>query len=156
MIAGFRNRLEAICRDEGGVSFIEFAVVAPILAILILGMADFGRGYTERFFLQQAVNRTLELGHQGTVLNDYSFLIDEAATAANVPASNVTLDQWLECDSGPKTAFNSFCTTGQQTARYVKLTIVKPYKPLFTSSGYTNVQPDGTVRFSANASLRVQ
>jgi Flp pilus assembly protein TadG len=156
MLSRIRSRLGRLKRDERGMSLIEFAAIAPFLGILTVGMADLGRGYTERFSLQQAVNRTLELAHQGTKLNDYSFLIAEAMTAADVPATSVTLEQWLECDGGTAQAFTATCSGTQQTARYVKLTVVKPFKPLFTTAGYPNVQSNGTVQLSANASLRVQ
>ena len=154
------SRFSRIWRDERGVSLIEFAFVAPLLGLLTVGMADLGRGYTERFFLQQAVNRTIELAHLGTKDDNYSFLSAEAVSAAQVPAENVTLEQWLECtdSSGNRVTktFTGTCTTGQETARYVKLTVRKPFKPLFTTAGYPNVQSDGTVRLQADASLRVQ
>jgi Flp pilus assembly protein TadG len=150
------GRFHSFWRDESGVSLIEFAAIAPFLGIMIVGMADLGRGYTERFFLQKAVNRTIELAHHGTKTNDYNFLIAEAATAAAVPVANVTLEQWLECDGGTPKAFTSTCSSGQQTARYVRLTVRKSFDPLFTTAGYPNVQADGTVRLQADASLRVQ
>lgn len=156
MLQRIRSRLRALQRDERGLSLVEFAAIAPFLGVLTVAMADLGRGYAERFSLQQAVNRTLELAHQGTKLNDYSFLIAEAMSAADVPATSVTLTQWLECDGGTALAFTATCSGTQQTARYVKLTVVKSFKPLFTTRGYPNVQTDGTVQLSANASLRVQ
>ena len=91
------SRLQRLGRDERGVSMLEFTAIAPFLGLLIVGVADIGRGYTERWTLQQAANRTLERGHVGTTnSNNYSFLADEAETAAGAGAT-VTLTQWLEC-----------------------------------------------------------
>ena len=156
MVGLIANCLRRLRNDERGVSLIEFAAVAPFLGIFIVGIADLGRGYSTRFALQQAVNRTIELAHHGTRSNDYSFLIAEAAAAADVPATNVVLQQWTECNGGARQAFAAPCQSTQQTARYVTLTVRKSFSPLFTTAGYSNVQPDRTVRLQADASLRVQ
>jgi len=155
MMVALARRLRRLGRDERGFSLVEFCAVAPFLGLMIVGVADLGRGYTTRFALQQAVNRTLEMAQQGTRRNNYDFLATEAASAADVPAASVALEQWLECD-GTRKLWTETCTTAQQTARYVKLTVRKPFDPLFTTAGYPNVQPDGTVRLEAHASLRVQ
>ena len=38
-------RLRARCTDEGGAALIEFALVLPLLLILMLGMVDFGKAF---------------------------------------------------------------------------------------------------------------
>ncbi len=155
---GVMRFLQQLRRDECGFSIIEFGAIAPFLGLLVVGMADLGRGYTERFALQSAVNRTLEFGHLGTRKDDYTFLKTQAATAAGVPATQVTVEQWLECDNnGTKLAFTGTCTASSaQIARYVKLTVYKDFDPLFTSAGYPNVQTNGNVRLTVSQSLRVQ
>jgi Flp pilus assembly protein TadG len=144
--------------DERGVSILEFAAIAPLLGMLIVAVADIGRGYTERFAIQQAANRTLELAHSGTRKNDYSFLSTQATTAAGA-GSTVVLTQWLECTKANGTretkAFSDNCAMGEQTARYLTLEISKPFVPVFTSAGYPK-ETDGTIKLKARASLRVQ
>jgi Flp pilus assembly protein TadG len=142
--------------DQRAVSLVEFAFIAPFLALLIVGIADLGRGYTARFSLQQAANRTLEMAILGTATTDYSFLQAEAASAAGVPLANVSLDQWLECDGGTPKAYGSTCNDGEQIARYVTLIINSTFVPLFTSAGYPDRNADGSVPIKARASLRVQ
>ncbi len=154
-MASIRSRIGKFRSDERGISAVEFGAIAPFLGLLIVGVADLGRGYTERFAVQQAANRTLELAHSGTRKNDYSFLKAEAEAAAGVGAV-ATVTQWLECDGGAPQAFTNTCPSSQQTARYVTLEIVKDFDPLFTSAGYPDVKPDGMVPLKARASLRVQ
>lgn len=154
MVASFHNLLGRLRADERGLSFVEFAAVAPLLGLLIVSVADLGRGYSERFALQQAANNTLELAQQGTRLNDYSFLEAHAETAAGT-GSNATLTQWLECDGTRKPNFTDTCNTGQQTARYVTLELSKPFVPVFTSAGYPK-EANGSIALKARASLRVQ
>ncbi len=158
MISSLRNHLRNFAGDQSGFSAVEFGFLAPVLLMFVVGIGDLGRGLSERHSLQQAANRTLELAHLGTTQADYSHLIREAASAAGVPEANVTLQQWLECngDSTNRLAFSASCPSGQQIARYVTLTIRSSFMPMFSSAGYPEVLADGSVRITAEASLRVQ
>jgi Flp pilus assembly protein TadG len=40
-----RRLLDRISRDESGVALIEFALVLPLVLVLLLGMLDFGRAF---------------------------------------------------------------------------------------------------------------
>jgi len=141
--------------NNRGTSILELAFVAPVLGMLLVGIADLGRGYSEQFALQQAANRTLELAHLGTRDVNYDYLKPEAAAAAGVPETQVTLESWLECDGTRKT-FSENCGPNEQIARYVTLTINSTFRPAFSSIVYPGARPDGTVPVSAKASLRVQ
>jgi Flp pilus assembly protein TadG len=131
------------------------AIAAPVLMIFLAGVTDMGRGYSERYRLQQAVNRTLEMAQTGKDA-DYEFLKAEAVAAAGVPEANVVQEQWVECAGSPaKKAWSDDCAGGE-SARYVKLTITGSYTPLFGSMGYLTQQADGTVKLTAHATLRVR
>lgn len=149
--------LRALARDERGVSIVEMALLAPILAAFTVGIGDLGRGFAERFALQQAIHRTLEMAHQaGAVDGEYDYLIAQAAEAAAVPVDDVSLDEWLECDGTRQPAFDGTCPTGQQIARYIELRIDCTYNPMFSGLPFVNRNPDGSVPMSAEASLRIQ
>ena len=45
MIDAQRQKLAARARDEGGVALVEFALVLPLLLLLLFGMLDFGRAF---------------------------------------------------------------------------------------------------------------
>jgi Flp pilus assembly protein TadG len=140
--------------DKRGAALIEFALLAPVLALLVGGVIDLSEGLSERYKLQQAVNRSLEQLHSKpaeAAANqkdvDFSFLVTEAATAAGVPAAQVTLTKWLQCDSTKQASWDGSCTTGQDTARYVNLQIVKTFNGFFfmkskqmTATGAVRVQ----------------
>jgi hypothetical protein len=144
-----------LAKDQRGTSVIELAIAAPVLLMLLAGVTDLGRGLSERYRLQQAVNRTLEIA-QGGRDTDFVFLSEEAAAAAEVPVANVLTEQWLECaGSSTKRDWADECASGD-SARYVKLTIIGSYTPLFGSMGYLTLQSDGTVKLTAHATLRVR
>lgn len=142
-------------RDSRGMALTEFAVVAPIFALFLLSMADLAMGFAQRFALQQAAARTLEMAVLGTGAADYSYLVPQAAAAAGVTEQNVTLEKWLECD-GTRKAWDETCSTTEQIAKYVKITINSSFDPIFSSAAYPNVRSDGTVPISSHASLRIQ
>lgn len=163
--SALRMRAAALRADEGGATLVEFALILPILTLFVLGTIDLTRGIGAKFALEQAAQRTIEnAARGGQARADYSFLIEDGAAAAGVPEENVTLTQWLECRAGTaaptRLAFSGTCPDGQTEARYVSITIVTDYMPSFSygplAAGMANVQPDGSVRLSADAGVRVQ
>jgi Flp pilus assembly protein TadG len=147
-------RRALLARDERGTSLIEFGLLAPFLAFLTMGVVDLSRGVAERFALQQAVNRSLELvqarpavaGATATDV-DYSFVRTEAASAAGVPESQVTLIRWLECSGVAKTNVTDTCADGEDTARYLRVRIEKDFEGEFYFD---------TIPMSATGALRTQ
>jgi Flp pilus assembly protein TadG len=149
-----RPRLPFLARDERGTSLIEFGFLAPFLAVLAMGIIDLSRGLAERFALQQAVNRSLELVQARPAVAaadatdlDYGFVKTEAATAAGVPESQVTLTRWLECDGVQQASVTGTCTGTADTARYLRVRIAKNFQGDFYYS---------TIRMTASGALRTQ
>jgi hypothetical protein len=143
--------LRALGRDEKGASILEFTLIAPFLGLLTMGIADYSRGFSERFALENAAHRTLERAGVGTTKSDYSFLKQEAATAAAVPVENVTLDNWLECGGTRMPNYTDPCEAGQQGARYIYIKIVKTYQLSMSLPGQAS-----SMQLSGDAAVRVQ
>jgi Flp pilus assembly protein TadG len=157
--------MSSLARDARGASLVEFGLFFPILALLVLGTIDLGRGLATKFALDQATQRTIELANLGgRPLADYSHLRTEAATASGLPVSQVTLDQWLECRTAAgttrrETNFSGVCQTGEQSARYVTITIWKDYVPMFAKIPYlgaVGTDANGTIRLTSDSGVRVQ
>src|SRR5687767_12113760 len=97
--------LSAVRRDERGTGAIELALLAPLLALLTVGMVDLTEGVSRRTELHDAVHRTLEkvaarrfkltVSEAGV---DTAFMKADAAEAAGVGVDEVTVNAWLECD----------------------------------------------------------
>ena len=130
------KRLRALARDERGTSLIEFGFLVPVLALLAMGVIDLSRGLAERFALQQAVNRGLELIQARPAVAgadsddvDYDFVKVEVAAAAGVanPDSQVTLTRWLECNGGDPKPVTDTCADGQDVARYLRVRVTKNF-----------------------------
>lgn len=134
---------------------MEVAIVAPVLALLVAGIGDLGRGLSAKFALNQAVQRALEKAAVSNRRTDYTHLKAETANAAGIPLSSVAVETWLECDGTRQSNFNGSCTAGRQTARYVKVGATAPFAPMF-SYGFLEVGPHGTMALQADAAIRVQ
>jgi Flp pilus assembly protein TadG len=160
MIRRILGGAKGLLKAERGVSVVEFALIAPLLAFIIVGITDLARAFGEQLSLEQAVHRALEKAAVGSVKTDYTDLRVEAAAAAGVPVDNVVLDNWLECDRARQAAFEGTCEATQMTSRYVSLRVSSKFKPMFAFS-FGSVKlfqtgADGTVAISARSSLRVQ
>ena len=145
-------QLRTLAADTRGTSFVEFGMLAPVLALLVMGIIDLSTALSDRFTIQQAANRSLELLQARPVVADddgdvdYSFVKAEAADAAGVPETQVTLTQWLECDGVADDGDDS-CADDEDAARYLRVRITKNFQGRFLL---------GTTPMAASGALRIQ
>ena len=143
-------------RDAHGVSTVELALIIPILMVVMAGSIDVARLISTKLRLQQAAERSAELASAGQVGGTaFTSLQTEAATAANVPATQVTVTYWLECDGTAQTSFDGTCSSGQQVARFASISIASSYKPSFSWLLHST-SGDGSIAVTGRASVRVQ
>jgi Flp pilus assembly protein TadG len=143
-------------KDERGVSMIEMALALPVLSLVLLGLVDVSSCYSAQMSLQQAAARSLERVQVAEERRDFSYVRTEAATAAGVPESQVTVDTWLECNDVRQTSYDSSCTSAQRSARYIQVTITSAYSPVFIYSPLGVRQSDGKIALTASSAVRVQ
>ncbi len=150
-------RLRTLARDERGASIIEMAMVLPVLATLLVGMVDISRAYSFKLQLEQAAQRSIEKVQQyRTTSSTFTTLQTEAATAAGVPATDVVVDYWLECNGVRSGTYGTSCTSGQTYARYITVNITKKFSPMFGTRFFPGANSDGTYTIDAQAGLRTQ
>ncbi|MBA3511418.1 TadE family protein [Sphingomonas sp.] len=149
--------VRSLARDERGASIIEMAMVTPVLATLLVGMVDISRAYSAKLQLEQAAQRSIEKVQQyRTTTSTYSTLRAEAATAAGVNATDVTVDYWLECNGVRSSNYETNCASGQNYARYISVSINKKFSPMFGTRFFPGANADGTYTINAEAGLRTQ
>lgn len=148
-----RNKL---LRSESGSSVIEAAVLAPVLLLLLLGAADFGRGY----YLAEEVAGAAHSGAEYAIQNSGNFSNNAAGieTAAKDDAPDVSNLQvatptWgCECSDG--TSYSASCSTvpsGCTTNWVYKVTVTASagYTPLFPWPGIPT-----SIALSSSATMR--
>lgn len=123
-----------LLRNERGAATIELAIAAPILTALIIGTVQLSQAYSTKLQLEQAaqalVERIQQSGFDATKVAAYK---TEAATAASVATSAVTIDYWTECNGTRQGTFASTCSAGQVYAKYMNIDITKSFTPMFST-----------------------
>ena len=120
---------KSLARDEQGTSLIEMAMVAPVLGSMLLGMVDICRAYSAKLQLEQAAYRSIEKVQQYRTTSDtYTTLQAEAASAAGVATSAVTVDPWLECNGTRQSDYLGVCA-GPRAFRAARREDVRAYAP---------------------------
>lgn len=142
------KRLAARLRDDSGVAVIELGIALPVLSLLAIGTFDVSRMVAQRIDYQQALAEVATLALARPPQSDTAYLRSAVATAAEVDASQVNVATSLYCDG---VLSDVVCTTGQEQARYVSLTVNGGYTPLWTSFGV-----GGRVPMTVTRTLRIQ
>lgn len=152
--------LRTIAHDQRGTSVIELGIALPMLGFMLVGMVDLSRGFASKLALEQAAQSTIEdvqqrgYTHTTTSLGE---LEDEAEARAGAGAT-ATATAYRECrTSTAKTtvALNANCPINASAARYVSVSLVKTFTPMF-SVKFAGANANGTYSLTGVAELRIQ
>jgi Flp pilus assembly protein TadG len=151
------RKLRNLLADERGTSLIEMALATPFLAATLMGMVDLSRAYSDKLKLEQAAQVAIErVMNRQMSSTSYNTLKAEAASAAGVSQSAVTVDFWLQCDGTRQTDYDTSCTTGQVSARYLTVQVQKNFTPIFGTKYFPGANTDGTYTIRSTAGIRTQ
>ncbi|MEP6982741.1 MAG: TadE/TadG family type IV pilus assembly protein [Sphingomicrobium sp.] len=167
--------------DARGAAVIELALIAPILALTVIGVVDMSNAYSRKLALEQGAHRAIEKIMQTTDVDTVEdTLANEALCQVNglntngtcktspITLSDVTITWRLECyDAGgtmtaqtstSTTTFDSYvCGTGTvKEARYVEIALTDKYTPMFPVHFASFTSGDGTYHLSATAGMRTE
>lgn len=174
-----RRRYTALLTDDRAAAVIEMALVAPFLALGVIGIVDMSNAYSRKLALEQGAQRAIEKIAQTTESTTVeATLATEAVCQVNgvnsdgtcktspITSSNVTVTWSLECtdSSGAITSqsstssatYDAFtCGSGTASqARYVQVTVTDKYTPLFPVHFSSFNSGDSTYHLSATAGAR--
>lgn len=154
-----RRSLALLHACRSGAAGAEMVLIAPALAALLFVGMDVGLGFWEKFQLEQAAQRGIELAlAPGTIgTGNFTHLNAEVRTAYGKPVQSVTVDNWLECNGVRQSNWNSFCPAGQIFARYVSVRIRANYVPNYSFGGVlAGSGQNGAFLLTGDASVRLQ
>jgi Flp pilus assembly protein TadG len=93
------NRVRHIAKSEAGQAIVEFALVAPLLLMLVIGMFEFGRAWN----VYQVITEAARAGARAAVVADASVTQDSVVATIshtlrraglNTQNANVSLTGW--------------------------------------------------------------
>lgn len=175
-----RRILTRLRSDESGAAVIELAIIAPIFALMTIGVVDMSNAMGRKLALEQGAQRAIERVMQttgtttveSTIKNEAVCQVngvnsDGTCKASPISVSNVTVTYRLECtdSSGAITSQTStdsdtfddfYCATGTVTeAKYIQVSLTDKYTPLFPIH-FGTFNSDGTYHISATAGMRTK
>lgn len=125
--------------DLSGVSAVEFALIAPVLLVMVLGMADLGRYY----FSKMEVMGAVRAGAQYVILHGYDGSAS-ATTAVTSVIQNATsagsgiavdgVSQVCICSDGANPSPNTCagtCNAGETLWEYAQISASYSFTPMF-------------------------
>ena len=177
-----RCPFQKLAAADRGAAVIELALVAPILALTVIGIVDMSNAYSRKLALEQGAQRAIEKIMQTTETSTVqTTLTTEAVCQVNgmnadgtcktspITASNVTVTYRLECKDAATGAINSSAVTIDATAfdalecastekeqRYLQVALTDKYYPLFPVHFASFTSGDGSYHISASAGMRTQ
>ena len=164
-----------IVGNERGAAIIELAIIAPIFALMTIGVVDMSNAYSRKLALEQGAQRAIEKVMQTTQGQTVDDTIkteavcqvngtnsDGSCKSSPITAANVTVTYRLECTNADGTvevhldaAAADNCASNQTTAQYISVNVTDTYTPMF-SIHFAGLNADGTYHLSATAGMRTQ
>jgi len=176
-----RRMIGKLLRDARGAAVIEMAMVAPVLALGVIGIVDISNAYSRKLALEQGAQRAVEKIMQTTSYTTVeSTLANEAICQVNgtttslgvttcnsspITASDVTVTWRLQCMSSGgavtnqtttnSTTFDTYvCPSGTASqAKFVQVALADKYTPMFPIH-FMSLNNDGTYHLAAIAGMR--
>jgi Flp pilus assembly protein TadG len=166
--------------DDSGAAIIEMALLAPVLALGVIGVVDVSNAYSRKLALEQGVQRAVEkimnttenATVESTLANEVQCQVNGSTTSGGTTTCNTSPNQvitvtWrLDCTTGGTTtsastisssAYDTLvagCTSPSTRAGYVQVTVTDKYSPLFPIHFASFNTGDSTYHLGATAGVR--
>jgi Flp pilus assembly protein TadG len=142
-----KDRTRTLVRCESGTSLVEFAIVLPFLALLLIGLIDFGRYTYDAVLAANAARAAVQYGAQNLqkAEDKLGMKAAAAADAPNLPGLTVTPNPYCSVSG-----VNATCTTAGAVA-YVQVVATGNFTPLVKYPGLPS-----TVTVTGSALMRVE
>lgn len=177
--------MRKLLKDDGGAAIIELALIAPVFALMTIGVIDISNAYNRKLLLEQAAQRAIEKIQQTTQDQEVDdALKTEAVCQVNgaqvnsdtgkeecksglLTMNDVTVEDRLECidadgaiaETRTGDLSEGACTNAANTpTRYKSVTVRNVYEPMFPIhfGAYDDSAGVKGYKISATAGMRTQ
>ena len=159
-------RWYGLMRDHSGAAMIELAFVAPVIALMTVGVVDLSNGFGTKLRVEQAAQRSIEKVMQTTgVLTVEDTIAAEAVCQYNgtnpngscktapLTTADVAVTHRLECDNIITVAPD--CLPTQRESRWIQVTVSTTYTPMFPLH-FSGIDANGKYNIQSIAGMRTQ
>jgi len=173
------NCIRLLANDRGA-AVIEMALIAPVLALGVIGIVDVSNAYSRKLALEQGVQRAVEKianttensSVESTLANEVRCQVNGSTTSGSTTTcntsatQNITVSWRLDCTTGGATvstttatsatydALVAACTSPSTKAGYVQVTVTDKYSPMFPIHFAAFNTTDSTYHLAATAGVR--
>jgi Flp pilus assembly protein TadG len=168
------HTMRKLFRNDRGAAIIELALVAPVLALMTIGIVDISNAYNRKLVLEQGAQRAIEKIMQTTQDSTVDDTLkseavcqvdgtnaDGSCKSTPITTDNVSVTHRTECIDADGTVHvqadpNTDCLGTQKTRTYISVTVTDTYTPMFPIHFAAFNTGDGSYHLSATAGMRTQ
>ena len=161
-------RLVKLWREDRGTAIIELAIIAPVIALMTVGVVDLSNGFNTKLKIEQAAHRSIEKVMQTTGITDVETTIATEAIcqfngtetngdckSAPLTVANVKVEHSLYCNNASTPTTDPDCAAGEVESKWIKVTVWTDYEPLFPMH-FSGIDSGGKYRIQASAGMRTE
>lgn len=148
------SSVRSLLNDRCGAIVVEFALTAPILAMMVLGIFEVGMVVARQTELQSAASEieTIVLATNRGAETNPAELEKILMTSLNLPAEDVSVIRKVRCGISPNLADNpDSCAEDEVVSSYLVMDLNHTYLPTWTGFGIgreINLSVNRTVQIS--------
>ena len=160
------RRFVTLVREQRGAAMIELAFIAPVIALMTVGVVDLSNGFGTKLRVEQAAQRSIEKVMQTTGVTTVEDTIaaeavcqyngtnaDGSCKTAPLTTADVLVTHRLECNNVVTT--DPDCTPGQKEARWIQVTVSTDYTPMFPLK-FSGIESNGKYHIESVAGMRTE
>lgn len=134
-------------KDQRGNIAVEFGLLAPVFALLLVGIVDYGLAAREKALMQSAARA----GLQAVLTSSSATAAAETAAQAVAPDADIEVETECVCPDGTSVVCTNYCAVGNRR-KMVTVTASTTYPLVFGHwPGFGS-----TLALSASARARVE
>jgi Flp pilus assembly protein TadG len=118
-------RCRRVAVDRAGNVMIEFAIMLPVLVLMLVGLVDLGRFSLQKSAMLQGARAGAQYGI--IAYGESTNINSTAQSATGLTGVTATNTVFCECVSGTTVACNATCTGGATRKTYVRVTTTKAF-----------------------------
>ncbi len=143
-IASLTRRAHA---DAGGAAAVEFALLAPVLVVVISGIAGYGLAMFDKLDLVAATRAGAQLALIDSSDTNAIENAVVAATGLNITTADVTTNSFCECLDGTTITCGLTCADGSDNRTFMTIT---------ASFDHTVLLIGNTISLTGQTTVRIQ
>ena len=127
------SRIPRLAGHDGGNVMIEFALILPVLCLMMVGMFDLGRFGLQKSAMLQGAREGAQYGILAP--SDSGNINTTAQNATGLSGVTATNTVFYECTSGVSVPASTVCSGGSAPKTYLTVQVTKTFASVLAAGG---------------------